>query len=363
MFFNITMRRKPVNYQQQAEEKFEQLRHKENVVILAIESSCDETSVSIVENGRIMHANIVASQIDIHKRFGGVVPEVASRNHVLAIKNVTNECLAQAGMTFDQIDAIAVTYGAGLIGALLVGINFAKSLAYALGKPLLAVNHIQGHIAANYITYKELTPPFTCLMVSGGHTAILDVKDYTNIALVGTTADDAVGEAFDKVARVLGLGYPGGPKVDKLAKEGVSNIKFLTKNVLKDSYHFSFSGIKTAVINYINTQKQNGQEINVPNVCASFQTLVVEELSQKTMRAVHEYGHKKLVCAGGVAANSFLKKHLTEVCAAEGIELFMPALSLCTDNAAMIGSVAYFNLKDGKGLADLSLSAKSSLPL
>lgn len=196
-----------MNYQQKAQDAFENLKNKDKVVILAIESSCDETSVAIVENGRILHSNIVASQIDIHTRFGGVVPEVASRNHVLAIQNVTNQCLTQANMTFDQIDAIAVTYGAGLIGALMVGINFAKALAYALEKPLLAVNHIQGHIAANYITYKDLTPPFVCLMVSGGHTAILDVKDYTDIALIGTTADDAVGEAFDKVARVLDLGY------------------------------------------------------------------------------------------------------------------------------------------------------------
>lgn len=352
-----------MNYQQKAQDAFENLKNKDKVVILAIESSCDETSVAIVENGRILHSNIVASQIDIHTRFGGVVPEVASRNHVLAIQNVTNQCLTQANMTFDQIDAIAVTYGAGLIGALMVGINFAKALAYALEKPLLAVNHIQGHIAANYITYKDLTPPFVCLMVSGGHTAILDVKDYTDIALIGTTADDAVGEAFDKVARVLDLGYPGGPKVDKMAKEGVANIKFLTKNVLKDSYNFSFSGIKTAVINYVNTQKQNNAPINVADVCASFQKLVVEELTEKTMRAVRESGYKKLVCAGGVAANSFLKAHLTQVCEQENIELFMPQLSLCTDNAAMIASVAYYNLKDGKGLADLSLSAKSSLAL
>lgn len=352
-----------MTYQEKAQKKFLELQKKDSVKILAVESSCDETSISIVENGRIMYSNIVASQIEIHKRFGGVVPEIASRNHVLAIKNVCNECLTQANMTLEDIDAVAVTYGAGLIGALLVGINFAKALAYATEKPLLEVNHIQGHIAANYITYKDLTPPFTCLMVSGGHTAILNVKDYTDISLVGTTADDAVGEAFDKVARVLGLGYPGGPKVDKMAKDGKSNIIFKTKNSLKDSYNFSFSGIKTAVINYINTKKQSGEEISVPDVCASFQTLVVNELSEKTLRAVKEYGHGKLVCAGGVAANSFLKQRLTEFCEKEGVELYMPALSLCTDNAAMIASVAYYNLKANKGLADLSLSAKSSLPL
>lgn len=352
-----------MTYQEKAKEDFLKLQSKESVKILSVESSCDETSIAIVENGRIMHSNVVASQIEIHKRFGGVVPEIASRNHVLAIKNVCNECLQSASMTLEDIDAIAVTYGAGLIGALLVGINFAKALAYASGKPLLQVNHIQGHIAANYITYKDLTPPFTCLMVSGGHTAILDVKDYTDISLIGTTADDAVGEAFDKVARVLGLGYPGGPKVDKAAKEGTANIVFKTKNSLKDSYNFSFSGIKTAVINYLNTKKQNNEEISVPDVCASFQTLVVDELATKTLKAVNEYGHKKLVCAGGVAANSFLKQKLTEHCQKENISLFMPALSLCTDNAAMIASVAYYNLKANKGLADLSLSAKSSLPL
>lgn len=352
-----------MNYQEKSKMQFDELKKKESVKILAIESSCDETSVSIVENGRNMLSNVVASQIEIHKRFGGVVPEVASRNHVLAIKSVLNESLEKANLTLQDIDAIAVTYGAGLIGALLVGINFAKSLAYALGKPLLAVNHIHGHIAANYITYKELTPPFTCLMVSGGHTAILDVKDYTDIELVGTTADDAVGEAFDKVARVLGLGYPGGPKIDNVAKLGKNNIVFKTRNSLKDSYNFSFSGIKTAVINYVNTQNQNKTEIVVEDVCASFQTLVVEELATKTLKATKEYGHGKLVCAGGVAANSFLKKKLVEECEKEKIELFMPQLSLCTDNAAMIASVAYFNLLDGIGLADLTLSAKSSLNL
>lgn len=352
-----------MTYQQLAEKQFKELQKKDSVKILAVESSCDETSIAIVENGRILHANIIASQIEIHKRFGGVVPEIASRNHILAIKNVCDECLQSANMTLNDIDAIAVTYGAGLIGALLVGVNFAKALAYSANKPLLQINHIQGHIASNYITYKDLTPPFTCLMVSGGHTAILDVKDYTDIALIGTTADDAVGEAFDKVARVLGLGYPGGPKVDKMAKEGKANIIFKTKNSLKNSYNFSFSGIKTAVINYINTQKQNHKEINVPDVCASFQKLVVSELATKTLKAVKEYGHHKLVCAGGVAANSFLKEKLTEECKKENIQLFMPALSLCTDNAGMIGSIAYYYLKAGKGLADLSLSAKSSLPL
>ncbi|MGI5842109.1 MAG: tRNA (adenosine(37)-N6)-threonylcarbamoyltransferase complex transferase subunit TsaD [Christensenellales bacterium] len=352
-----------MNYQESVKLQFDKLKNKDKVVIMAIESSCDETSVAIVENGRILHSNVIASQIDIHTRFGGVVPEVASRNHVLAIQNVCNESLQKANMTFDDIDAIAVTYGAGLIGALLVGINFAKSLAYALGKPLLLTNHIHGHIAANYISHKNLVPPFTCLIVSGGHTATLEVADYTKIKLVGTTADDAVGEAFDKVARVLGLGYPGGPKIDKMAKEGQNNIVFKTKNSMKHSDNFSFSGIKTAVVNYLHNQDQAGNEVNKADVCASFQTLVVDELATKTIKAALDQGHKKLVAAGGVAANSFLKKKLTEECEKYGIELFMPELSLCTDNAAMIASMAYFNLRDGLGLADLSLSAKSSLPL
>lgn len=352
-----------MNYQQNALNQFEKLQHKENVKILAIESSCDETSVAVVENGRILHSNIVATQIDIHKRFGGVVPEVASRNHILTIRNVCKQSLEKANMTFDDIDAIAVTYGAGLVGALLVGINFAKALAYALNKPLLQTNHIYGHIASNFITYPQLTPPFTCLIVSGGHTAILEVEDYDNISLLGTTADDAVGEAFDKVARILGLGYPGGPKVDALAKLGQENIVFKTKNSLKDSLNFSFSGIKTAVVNYVHNKQQAGEEILKEDVCASFQKLVTDELVSKTVKATLLQNHKKLAVAGGVAANNYLKKHLQEECDKNEISLFMPALSLCTDNAAMIASMAYFNLKKNKGLADLSLSAKSSLPL
>lgn len=352
-----------MNYQQKAQAQFEKLQSQEKVTILAIESSCDETALAIVENGRVLHSNIIATQIDIHTRFGGVVPEVASRNHILAIKNVCLQALEKANMTFDNIDAIAVTYGAGLVGALLVGINFAKGLAYALEKPLLQVNHIYGHIASNYITYPQLTPPFTCLIVSGGHTAILDVKDYDKISLLGTTQDDAVGEAFDKVARILDLGYPGGPKVDKLAKLGQENITFKTKNSLKESLNFSFSGIKTAVVNYVHNKQQANEEVVKEDVCASFQKLVTNELVSKTIKATLENGYGKLAVAGGVAANSFLKEHLTQEAQKQNIQLFMPALSLCTDNAAMIGSMAYFNLIKDKGLADLSLSAKSSLPL
>ena len=350
-------------YKEEMDKKLEELKDKKSVKILAIESSCDETSVAIVENGREVLSCVINSQIEIHKRFGGVVPEVASRNHILAIDTVCDEALKDANVTMNDIDAIAVTYGAGLLGALLVGVNYAKGLAYANNKPLLAINHIKGHIASNYITHKNLTPPFTCLLVSGGHTAILDVKDYTHFELVGSTVDDAVGEAFDKVARVLGLSYPGGVNIDKYAKEGEANIQFAHKNILAGTYNFSFSGIKTAVINYVHNQKQKSEEISIPNVSASFQNFVVGELAGKTIKAMNEMGSKKLVVAGGVSANSFLKKRLTEQCEKNGIELYMPELKYCTDNAAMIGSAAYFELVSGAKCADFSLTAKSTLPL
>lgn len=336
---------------------------KDSIKILAIESSCDETSVAIVENGRNLLSNVVASQIDIHTRFGGVVPEIASRNHITAITNVYNKALKDANLTLNDIDAIAVTYGAGLLGALLVGVSFAKGLCYMAEKPLIPVNHIKGHIAANYISHKNLEPPFICLMVSGGHTAILEVTDYAHFNLIGSTVDDAVGEAFDKVARVVGLGYPGGPKIDKTAKSGSSNIKFVHKNILANTYNFSFSGIKTAVINYANTCAQKNNQIVVEDVCASFQTAVVYELVNKTMQAVKDYNYKKLVVAGGVSANSFLKQSLIKSCEALNVELFMPELSLCTDNAAMIASEAYFMLKNGGELANLGLTAKSNISL
>ncbi len=350
-------------YFDRAEKKYEALRTKKIVKILAIESSCDETSIAIIENGRKILSNVVASQIDIHKRFGGVVPEIASRNHVSAISNIYKEALSLAKIKENEIDAVAVTYGAGLVGALLVGVNFAKSLAFSLDVPLIAVSHIKGHIAANYLTYDKLTPPFICLMVSGGHTAILKINSYNSHELIGTTVDDAAGEAFDKVARVLGLSYPGGPNVDKFAKEGNENIKFVSHSPMSGTYNFSFSGLKTAVINYVNNQKQKKIDVSVPDVCASFQSEVTNELVAKTIKACKEFGEKKLVVAGGVSANSKLKATLENECINNGIELYMPQLSLCTDNAAMIGSAAYYMLKDGIGLADLSLTAKATITL
>ena len=350
-------------YFERAKEKFEKLKNKKLVRILAIESSCDETSVSVVENGRVVLSNVVASQIEIHKKFGGVVPEIASRNHVSAISNIYKQALLEAKITEKDLDAIAVTYGAGLVGALLVGVNFAKALAFSLNLPLIGVSHIKGHIAANYLTYKNLNPPFVCLMVSGGHTAILNVDSFNTHTLIGTTVDDAAGEAFDKVARILGLSYPGGPNVDKLAKDGKETIKFVSHTPLQNSFNFSFSGLKTAVINYVNNKKQKGEEISIPDVCASFQIQAAQELVFKTMKALESLNSKKLVIAGGVSANSKLKSLLKEECLKKNIELFMPNLALCTDNAAMIGSAAYFMAKEGLGLCDLSLTAKATVSL
>lgn len=352
-----------MKYFELAQEKFNELKNKKNAIIVGIESSCDETSVAVVKNGRELVSNVIATQIDIHKRFGGVVPEVASRNHVMAIENVFNEAIKEAGITRGDIDAVAVTYGAGLIGALLVGVNFAKALAFNLGVPLIAVSHIDGHISANYITHKNLTPPFICLLVSGGHSAILRVDDYCSHKLLGTTIDDAVGEAFDKVARILGLAYPGGPNVDRLAKLGSPNIEFVKHDILKNTYNFSFSGVKTAVINYVHKLEQNGEKVNAPDVCASFQNFVVNELASKAIAACKNEKINRLVVAGGVSANSFLKARLEEDCKKEGIELFMPELKLCTDNAAMIASAGYFYLKSGKGLADLTLTGSSTVGL
>lgn len=335
-----------------------------DVLVLAIESSCDETSIAVVKNGREVLSNEIASQIDIHTRFGGVVPEVASRNHIMCINNVLKKSLETAKVTLNDIDAIAVTYGAGLSGALMVGVNFAKGLALSKNLPLVAVNHIKGHISANYIQNKELKPPFICLVVSGGHTAILRVDDYLHHTLIGQTLDDAIGEAFDKVARVVGLGYPGGPKIDKEAKKGEYNLHFVKKSDLDKTYNVSYSGLKTAVINFLHQKEQNHEAINVADVACSFQHEAVDMLVEKTIRAAKQFNLKVVAMAGGVAANSYLREQMTEKCSKNGIELTFPSLILCTDNGAMIGAEGYNNLiLDTNICYDLKVSPNPSLKL
>ncbi len=326
---------------------------KKDILILGIESSCDETSVAVVKNGREVLSMVTNTQIDIHKLYGGVVPEIASRNHVMNIDTVYNEALEKARVTIDDIDAIAVTYGAGLLGALIVGVNFAKALAYSTGKPLIAVNHIEGHIAANYINHKDLEPPFVCLIVSGGHTALVEMKDYVERKLIGTTTDDAIGECFDKVARECGLEYPGGPNVQKQAALGEVNMKFtnMWKEKIKD-FNFSYSGLKTAVINYIHNEKQRGNELNIPNICASFQDEAVWQVVSKTVHAVKEFGYDKIVLAGGVSANGLLREKMDEEAKKIGAKVFYPELKLCTDNAAMIASAGYYNYINNKSIVD-----------
>lgn len=350
-----------MNYMEISKQKFEQLKNKESVLVLSVESSCDETSIALVENGRKVLANVVSSQIEIHKLFGGVVPEVASRNHILNISGVLKEALTSAGKKLEDVDAVAVTYGAGLMGALLVGVNFAKTLAYALKVPLIAVSHVHGHIGANYISHKDLVPPFACLMVSGGHTAIIDVQDYCQFKLIGSTVDDSVGECFDKVARVLGLSYPGGPNIDRLAKEGENLIKFAYKSPLKDTFNFSFSGLKTAVVNFVHNKEQKNEKFSKEDLAYTFQEIATDELCGKTMKACAAMGYDKLVIAGGVGANSRLREKLKENCDNHNIKLFLPDLKFCTDNAAMIGSIAYYYVLAGIGLADLSLTAKPTV--
>lgn len=351
-----------MSYLEQMKQKLVSIRKQKNVVILAIESSCDETSVAIVKNGREVLSNVVSSQIDIHRHFGGVVPEVASRNHILNIIPAVDEALAKADMTFDDIDCIAVTQGAGLVGALLVGLTTAKSLAYALNKPLIAVNHIKGHIAANYLAFPKLNPPFMCLITSGGHTAIVKVTDYNTLQKIGSTQDDAIGEAFDKVARVLGLEYPGGVKIDKISQGVEPKIVFTRTDNLSDSFDVSYSGLKTAVINYVHKLEQNNEPIDVAQIAASFQHQAVNMIATKTVRACVEMKTKKLVLAGGVAANSCLRATLSMMCKKEGIELYFPPLEYCTDNAAMIGSVAYYQMLT-EDPSDLDISALASIEI
>lgn len=310
------------------------------MLTLGIESSCDETAVAVIEDGRKILSNIVDTQIPIHEKYGGVVPEIASRNHIEAISRVTKKALEEAKITIDDIDAITPTYGPGLVGALLVGLSYAKALSYATGKPLVGVNHVQGHIAANYITHRDLKPPFLCVMMSGGNTQIIHVKGYTEFEVLGKTRDDAIGEAFDKVARVVGLGYPGGPKVDKLAQQGQATIDFPKTHF--ENLDFSFSGIKTAVINL----HHKNPDINKADLCASFEKTVTEILIEHIKKAIEITGLKTVALAGGVSANSYIRNAFDDL-EKNGIEVYMPDLKLCTDNGAMIGSAGYYNYMAG----------------
>ncbi|MBQ7227653.1 MAG: tRNA (adenosine(37)-N6)-threonylcarbamoyltransferase complex transferase subunit TsaD [Clostridia bacterium] len=332
-----------------------------DVYILGIESSCDETSAAVVKNGRELLSNVISSQIDVHRRYGGVVPEIAGRNHLLAIMPVIDEAINKAGITKEDIDAVAVTYGAGLIGCLLVGVSAAKAFAYALGKPLVKVNHIQGHISANFIAFPELQPPFLSLVASGGHTSIIAVDDYTSFNPVSATMDDAIGEAFDKVARILGLPYPGGPEIDRRAKNGNANIRFCPNLKARADHAYSFSGLKTAVVNYVHNLTQRGEEIPVDDICASFTAEAVGYLVDTFVSVAKERGLEKAVLAGGVAANSYLRGTLAEACKKENIKLFVPPPVLCTDNAAMIATRGYYAFIKGEDVADLSLNAVSNL--
>ena len=335
----------------------------EDIYILAIESSCDETAAAVVKNGREVLSNVISSQIELHKLYGGVVPEIASRKHIEKINQVIEEALLEAGVSLTQITAIAVTYGPGLVGALLVGVAAAKAIAFALNKPLIGVHHIEGHISANFIENKELEPPFACLVVSGGHTHLVKVTEYGKYEILGKTRDDAAGEAFDKVARAIGLGYPGGPKIDLLAKEGNTKaIKFPRAKIEGSEYDFSFSGLKSSVLNYLNVSEMKEQEVNKADIAASFQSAVVDVLVEHAMHAVDEFKFDKFAIAGGVASNSYLREQFKLACAKKNIDFFYPSPVFCTDNAAMIGVAAYYEYLKGTR-SGLDLNAVPNLKL
>ena len=325
--------------------------------ILAVESSCDETAVAIVRNGREVLTDCIASQVDLHRLYGGVVPEIASRKHIEAIYGLADQALQQANLTRGDIDAVAVTYAPGLIGAVLVGVNFAKAAAFSMGKPLIPVHHIRGHIAANYLAYPELEPPFLCLVVSGGHTMIVEVRDYTDMNILGTTLDDAAGECFDKVARVLGMPYPGGAALDRMAKQGDDKRYVLPRSKPGENpYNMSFSGLKTAALNLIHHAEQVGEELDIPGLCASFSAAVSDTLVPRVVMAMEQTGYRKIAVAGGVAANSRIRQDILTAAEKLGAQVYMPPLSLCGDNGAMIGAQAYYEYLAGN-TADMRLNA------
>lgn len=351
-----------MDYRQSVLAQAEELKNKEDIIILGIESSCDETACAVIRNREVL-SNVIASQIEIHKRYGGVVPEIASRNHIMAINQVVEQALSEAGLKASDVDCIAVTYGAGLLGALLVGVSYAKALAYALNKPLYAVNHIKGHISANYLAKPDLKPPYICLIASGGHTAVARVDDYEKITLLGSTQDDACGEAFDKVARVLGLEYPGGPQIQKMAENGKNNVAMPTPLKNSEGYDFSYSGLKTAVINYVHNKEQKGEEYSKEDVACSFQCKAVEIMVNATVRAARESNIDTVVIAGGVASNKHLREQMQIKANKFGLNVYYPPLKLCTDNAAMIASEALNLIKAGVKPANTDLDASASVKI
>ncbi|MBE7065524.1 MAG: tRNA (adenosine(37)-N6)-threonylcarbamoyltransferase complex transferase subunit TsaD [Ruminococcaceae bacterium] len=333
-----------------------------DILTLGIESSCDETSASVIKNGRIILSNVISTQIDLHKVYGGVVPELASRKHVEFIIQVIDEALAKAGVKKEEIDQIGVTFGPGLVGALLVGLSAAKAMAFALNKPLIGVHHIEGHISANFLENPELEPPFVCLVASGGHSHIVDCYDYGKFRILGRTRDDAAGEAFDKISREIGLGYPGGPAIDREAKKGNPEAIKFPRVHMGDSLDFSFSGVKTAVLNYLNKERMQGHEIPVADVCASFQKAVTDILTENTFKAAEMCGYRKVALAGGVASNSALRNAFETTAAKKGFEFYRPSPILCTDNAAMIGCAAHYASLKGR-FSQLSLNAQPNISL
>ncbi len=352
-----------MRYEKRCEQRIRELREKETVRILALETSCDETAAAVIENGRVIVSNVVFSQIDLHELYGGVVPEIASRAHMEACDRVVDEALKAAGMTLADVDALAVTYGPGLVGALLTGVNCMKGLAYGADKPLIPVHHIEGHVSANFLTYPDLKPPFLCLVVSGGHSHLVEVSDYGCYRAIGQTVDDAAGEAFDKAARVLGLPYPGGPRIDKLAEEGDPEAFPLPKPKIEGRYDYSFSGVKTAFLNTVHSLEQRGEKLPKADLAASFRNAVCSQLTEKAERLLTdrraEGRETAMALAGGVSANRELRRQMTVMCDRLGIPLYMPRIDLCTDNAAMIGSAAYYGMR----AAGLDLNAAPALRL